>query len=78
MNTQAQPRQAAFPALTDANGPLPVPEAMRQDIEALRRSGGADTPTTERLAVRTLAHLFRLTDRQAWSVWISHAATVAP
>jgi len=78
MNTQANTPRPTFPALTATNGRLTVSEAIADAIASLRRSGGADCPECEKVAIDTLAYLFRLTERQAWSVWLKHAATVTP
>lgn len=73
-----QPQKATFPALSATNGQKTLDDALKADIAALRRSGALDTPGTERIAVGTLAYLYRLSDRQAWQVWTSYAASVAP
>lgn len=78
MNTQANTTRPAFPALTATNGRSTVSEAIADAISSLRRSGGADCPECEKVAVGTLAYLFRLTERQAWNAWLKHATTVTP
>lgn len=66
-----------LPALTPANRSLPVSDAIEDAIASLRRSGGADCPECEQVAMGTVAYLFRLTKRQAWAAWISYAAAHA-
>lgn len=62
---------------TPSRRSLPVSEAINDAIASLRRSGGADCPECEQVAVGTVAYLFRLTKRQAWAAWISYAASHA-
>ena len=75
---------ATFPARTAQNARLPLSVAMAQDIERLRRNfdlsdaQGQHLDGCEQAAVDALAALYRLTHRQAWGVWIRHAATLDP
>jgi hypothetical protein len=53
-------------------------EAIRDTIRSLVRSGANDAPECTRIAKRTLADLFRLTQRQADRLWNEHAPKPAP
>jgi len=75
---------ATFPARTAQNAHMTLDDAMQQDIERLRQNfdladaQGNHLDGCERAAVDALATLYRLTKRQAWALWLQHAATVKP
>jgi hypothetical protein len=84
VRTERAAHLATFPARTSTNARLPLAEAMREDLDRLRRNfdltdrDGNYLAGCEQAAVDALAYLYRLTPEQAWTAWIRHAATVTP
>jgi hypothetical protein len=84
LRTERAAHIATFPARTPQNAHMTLDDAMQQDIERLRRNfdladaQGNHLDGCEKAAVDALAALYRLTNRQAWALWLQHAATVTP